>query len=383
MGKPLFKSAKQIAVDAYALKLAAQRGDSVSSDKSTVRYEDDDSAYINTVLPDVVVTPKYKNYDDYNKTIAARDRRTLEQQQREMNNYVRAGMNKAGEVVAGAMMMLPPVAAADPIAAGVGRVLGFAAPRLRAAAKASQATANNIADITKWTPEQWTTAQDAAIARGGIAEAQRLRDLHFKVKAPYTKLIDENELPLHLYHGTNSNWNEFNPEFVGKNTGNTGVFGKGIYGTGILDEAQKYGKEIKDLYFNAETTYAPKTWIERYLSGKFYNKGIKNPKGKAREIFSDNPEYLEAVDKNLQNILNSDAVLSLSKDGKTVYEIVVPKPNQIKSADAITYAPDGTRIPLGERDNFNMNDIRYALPFVLPSSKSSVEDEVGDTQLNN
>lgn len=80
MGKPLFKSAKQIAVDAYALKLAAQRGDKVSSDKSTVMYEDDDSAYINTVLPDVVVTPKYDSYDDYNKTIAARDMRALEQQ---------------------------------------------------------------------------------------------------------------------------------------------------------------------------------------------------------------------------------------------------------------------------------------------------------------
>ena len=136
MGKPLFKSAKQIAVDAQALKLAVQRGDRVSNDKSTVRYEDDDSAYINTVLPDVVVTPKYKDYDDYNKTIAARDRRALEQQQHEMNNYVRAGMNKAGDVVAGAMMMMPPVAAADPIAAGVGYLGKSLAPTVAKTAAA-------------------------------------------------------------------------------------------------------------------------------------------------------------------------------------------------------------------------------------------------------
>lgn len=138
MGKPLFKSIKQIAVDAQALKLAMQRGDRVSGDKSTVRYEDDDSAYINTVLPDVVVTPKYKNYDDYNKTIAARDRRTLEQQQREMNNHVREGMDKAGEVVAGAMAMLPPVAAADPIAAGVGYLGKSLAPAVAKTAAAAK-----------------------------------------------------------------------------------------------------------------------------------------------------------------------------------------------------------------------------------------------------
>ena len=138
MGKPLFKSAKQIAVDAQALKLAVQRGDRVSSDKSTVRYEDEDSAYINTVLPDVVVTPKYNDYDDYNKTIAARDRRALEQQQHEMNNHVREGMNKAGEVVAGAMMMLPPVAAADPIAAGVGYLGKSLAPAVAKTAAAAK-----------------------------------------------------------------------------------------------------------------------------------------------------------------------------------------------------------------------------------------------------
>ena len=37
-----------------------------------------------------------------------------------------------------------------------------------------------------WTPEQWTAAQDAAIARGDMAEAQRLRDLHFNINAPNT-----------------------------------------------------------------------------------------------------------------------------------------------------------------------------------------------------
>lgn len=39
------------------------------------------------------------------------------------------------------------------------------------------------ANAHKITPKQWTAAQDAAIARGDMAEAQRLRDLHFMTKA--------------------------------------------------------------------------------------------------------------------------------------------------------------------------------------------------------
>lgn len=38
----------------------------------------------------------------------------------------------------------------------------------------------------------------------------------------------------------------------------------------------------------------------------------------------------------------------------------------MKLADAITYDDKGIRIPLGERDNFNLTDIRYALmPFIV------------------
>lgn len=45
-------------------------------------------------------------------------------------------------------------------------------------------------------------------------------------------------------------------------------------------------------------------------------------------------------------------------------EIIVGKPENIKLADAVTYDNE-VRIPLGERDNFNIKDIRYGLtPFV-------------------
>jgi hypothetical protein len=40
---------------------------------------------------------------------------------------------------------------------------------------------------------------------------QRIRDLHFKTKAPNTKVVDENGMPLHVYHGQRSgeHFNQF------------------------------------------------------------------------------------------------------------------------------------------------------------------------------
>lgn len=41
---------------------------------------------------------------------------------------------------------------------------------------------------------------------------QRIRDLHFKTKAPDTKVIDENGMPLHMYHGTGIDvYNNYKP----------------------------------------------------------------------------------------------------------------------------------------------------------------------------
>ena len=462
MGKPLFKSVKQIAVDAQALKLAVQRGDRVSSDKSTVRYEDENSAYINTVLPDVVVTPKYNSYDDYNKTIASRDRRALEQQQREMNNYVRDGMNKAGEVVAGAMMMLPPVAAADPIAAGVGRVLRFATPRLKTASRASQAVVNNAASdaqkmqsafadrainagktqvtvdvdgMHKWTPEQWTAAQDAAIANGDMAEAQRLRDWHFASKSPNNIVVNEDGMPLRLYHNTKERFNSFDISRLahGKTEGN------GVY-SGVNPQP-KYGENQMDLYTYISNPYTEtKEWgvasalggttpsqywnasknienhirdavpmrnyseYRRYLSGpdEFSSNPLKrfiNLPEKIKSLFrvgdyspNSYKEYVDYVietnkqiaeyNNRLRKVANSDGVIVDWTNHPVNPREFIALPNRYKSADAVTYDDNGVRIPLGERDNFNMNDIRYALPFVLPSSKLLVDD-ADDTQLNN
>ena len=48
----------------------------------------------------------------------------------------------------------------------------------------------------------------------------------------------------------------------------------------------------------------------------------------------------------------------------TVYD--VQNPSNLKLADAVTFDDNGVRIPLGKRDNFKLNDIRYSwlAPFI-------------------
>jgi hypothetical protein len=64
------------------------------------------------------------------------------------------------------------------------------------------------------------------------------------------------------------------------------------------------------------------------------------------------PQYDSSISKNKFDVLFGD-----------VY--IAKKPNSLKSADAVTFDNKGVRIPLGERDNFNINDIRYAIAPIL------------------
>lgn len=188
-------------------------------------------------------------------------------------------------------------------------------------------TPENAASIT---PEQWTAAQDAAIARGDMAEAQRLRDLHFKVSTPDNKIVNEENMPFHVYHGTPNNFTTFDPNRI-----NGGNYGKGFYFSPRTDVAQRYATKdgnIMDTYLNLKT----------------------------EDIFP-NDRYGEIIYND--GAIIADAVGR--RNLKYAREFRVNRPNQVKSADTVTYDDKGVRIPLGERDNFSLNDIRYGLlPFI-------------------
>ena len=197
-----------------------------------------------------------------------------------------------------------------------------------------QITAENASGIT---PEQWTAAQDAAIARGDIAEAQRLRDLHFMTKAPNT-FASINRKPLQLYHGTNSNFNAFDLSRYGSTDG--GTFGRGVYTTPIQEYAQLYGKNNMPLYMK-----------------------LDNPRDYRNYSIGDLIAEKLAFGEDFATGNGIDGVIGRPswKGFKGLEEYVSHNPRNIKSSKAVTYDDNGVRIPLGERDNFNINDIRYGL----------------------
>ena len=231
------------------------------------------------------------------------------------------------------------------------------------------------ANASKITPKQWTAAQDAAIARGDMAEAQRLRDLHFKTKAPKNKLIDENGNPVAVKHHGNV-WNVFDPDRTMSGTlwtANEDAFK-------LCDiktfPASDLPTEWKNLYINMKNPIQDEVSIgttkmlseirkgsKDAIKESIRDYGISNPDGVFNRVkITENSLKKNGYDLNdpeIQEILNNPEFY-----GKEPTMAATAYPNNIKLADAVTYNDNGVRIPLGERDNFNINDIRYGLlPF--------------------
>lgn len=202
---------------------------------------------------------------------------------------------------------------------------------------APQITTENAANIT---PAQWTAAQDAAIARGNMAEAQRLRDLHFKISAPKTEVVDINGNPQLVVHKTPNTFTVFdNSRSIGKLNwfATPNAYGEnGVFATG----AGKNPRTMK-LYVNMRNAHKPT--IDEGIEPAYINRGEDG--------------LLGIVDKDMTNYFKSsrDAGKGFMMSGG------VDNPNALKSADAVTYDNNGVRIPLGKRDNFKLKDIRYGL----------------------
>lgn len=251
-------------------------------------------------------------------------------------------------------------------------------------------------NASKITPAQWTTAQDAAIARGDIAEAQRLRDLHFKVSAPDTKV----DIP--LWSSSEKHFNSFDLSHFGET--DNGFFGYGHYLTPIEKYAATYHPVNRKFYVNVKNPYIgdndqyfnriqyvkdrlarrKENVIRNLHDGKltkFSKKlGINEStsledaehlvdKYIADETVKWNNKYVKYVDEfeGKDGVLSWRDLQGIPNKREGIYkEVVIPRGEQIKSADAVTYDDKGIRIPLGKRDNFKLNDIRYSfMPFII------------------
>ena len=244
-------------------------------------------------------------------------------------------------------------------------------------------TAENAANIT---PEQWTAAQDAAIARGDMAEAQRLRDLHgitngYKIRGSHASKVSNDFTEFNTgikRKGTNrppSIYDDYKDltagAFFGDNSrGAINQFGKTRDYLLRIDkplQADAYNmrydsllppgttrediiKEVNNLRSKGYTEEQIDSWIKGQLSYTTDDYALK--------VFNDN-SYDGAIIKNIyEGHMNPDYM----DDAITTTDYIITKPNQAKLRDAVTFDDNGVRIPLGERDNFEVNDIRYDMP---------------------
>ena len=224
-------------------------------------------------------------------------------------------------------------------------------------------TPENAASMT---PEQWTAAQDAAIARGDMAEAQKLRDLHGIINDYHSGFYHETKEPFVKFNrpGKNSTGDLLSPFGVFTKRTNKSI-GLGEYQMPlnvryknplhVKDKKELFKRLPKDLQKEINTLYR---YQFHNTDQSLWNKRAFSAKQKIGKFLSDNNYDALIIDKDW-------AGTGLVESGRWTDATIVPSPGRVKSADAVTFDDNMVRIPLGERDNFNMNDIRYGLlPFL-------------------
>ncbi len=216
----------------------------------------------------------------------------------------------------------------------------------------------------------------AAVEAGEMDEAQRMVDQAAQ-KAGYT---------VKGYHGTANEFNVFDRSRSGENWQGDSRYGPGFYFAHDSYDAMQWtdGTRIVDAWLSLNNPLdlrgaAPDNIADAIRERTAAELEEYNPSwGITPEQYQENLSRIEALRiKNPASFLNSfkygpdgkmtdgigEFLRGLGYDGIiTNEEIVVFDPNQIKSADPITYDNTGEVIPLSERFNDQDNDIRYSLP---------------------
>lgn len=209
-----------------------------------------------------------------------------------------------------------------------------------------------------------------AVNYGNMEEAQRLVDEAAKRAGYNTR----------AYHGTSSyGFTEFSltdsegemiPSAHGK------VFGEGFYFTSIKEATARYsgqrytideesGESVKvgtpgvyDVFLDLGNTLEI-DWNEmrkRFTSQKDFERFLRNESEDKDSITIKNIQDGSSVESTVY-VIGPNA-----KTGRSWISWLNDTTNRIKSADTITYADNGSIIPLSERFDPENNDIRYSLP---------------------
>ena len=255
-----------------------------------------------------------------------------------------------------------------------------------------------------------------AVNSGNMEEAQRLVDEAAKAAMPNTKMKGE------WYHGTENDFTVFDFSQGGKNGHAEGF---GIYITNDPEISKPYGNRLIKGYVNIErpASALTSTTLTKSELHRLIKRTVEDEALQMAEDYGDDVEaakfdtwisnytdthYAGSIDKAIDEVIKSITQFN-GNDMDIIQEIMVgmgirdydaasafydilteetgidgfetkwgdesemADPNtptialafrssQIKSSDAVTYAEDGSVIPLSERFDPTNNDIRYSLP---------------------
>lgn len=212
------------------------------------------------------------------------------------------------------------------------------------------------------TPEMDASYLDA-VNRGDMETAQRMVLEAAKLAMPNTKVVDENGNPKVVYHGDRkkaryifSTDTFFTPkeEYAKRYTNGTGE----VYAT-FLDIKRPFDirdKKAYDIFTEFRGGRKPVVTTTGAMDWGEYS-------------YEDLQEYVEGVAPNEYDGFILDEGADPDGNGGVIHRglsFVPFAPNQIKSADPVTYDDAGNVIPLSERFNPRKEDVRYSLQSVEP-----------------
>ena len=204
-----------------------------------------------------------------------------------------------------------------------------------------------------------------AVERGDMETAQRMVLEAAKRAMPDTKVVDENGTPKVVYHATpGDTFYKFDISHFGATDG--GSLGKGFYFAETKRMTEAYGPNVHSYFLNLSNPINAKlNEIEAFVLGSKTKEDLYE-RLKLQESFS-SQEEMEAMYAIIDSIPQEmiDEVNS-TYDGSyypadELSEYMAVEPNQIKSADPVTYDDNGNVIPLSERFNPKKEDVRYSL----------------------
>lgn len=217
----------------------------------------------------------------------------------------------------------------------------------------------------------------SAVNSGDMETAQRLVNEAAK-SAGWT---------VEAYHGTGTNFTVFDAERSGQNYEGYSKYGKGLYFTDSKEKADSWGKhrKVMPVYLNTGKMFEAGELTSNEVLIREYNRLRRENDPALVELFKkqgkefDRTEESTAFVFQMLNTLSGNSGYSTellrgqgydgviaehgaAADAPAWAEYVVFDPEQIKLSDPVTYAEDGSAIPLSQRFDPNNNDIRYSLP---------------------